>query len=101
MIVKKLNKLLKNLTNSIFGNFGASCRACLGLTTNVARPKHPPDRTHSPKGCGGRRLERAKTGECDSKKFFFVKFSRSVYADVVGIALRGRVADEVLVVENM
>ena len=40
------------------------------------------------------------SGVCDSKKFFFVKFSRSVYADVVGIALRGYVVDKVLVVEN-
>lgn len=35
------------------------------------------------------------------KNFFSSKFSRSVCADGVGIALRGRVAEEVFVVENM
>lgn len=34
------------------------------------------------------------------KKFFFIKFTRSVCEGMVGIALRGRVADGVLVVEN-
>lgn len=57
--------------------------------------------TKSAKGYGGTEPNRPKTGECDSKKFFLVKFPRSVYGYVVGIALRGRVADEVLVVENV
>ena len=73
----------------------------LGVVMNIAHPKHPPDRTQTAKGYGGKRSERAKKPKCDSKKFFFVKFSRSVCEDCVGIALRGRVADEVLVVKNM
>ena len=40
-------------------------------------------------------------GECDSKKFFFIKISRSVCVDGVVPSGIGRVADEMLVVENM
>ena len=51
------------------------------------------------RGAGGNGAERAETGGCDSKNFFLIKFTRPVCEDGVGIALRGRVADEVLVVE--
>lgn len=53
------------------------------------------------KGCGGYSRERAETGGCDSKKFFLIKFTRSACEDGVVIALMGRVADEVLVIEMM
>lgn len=63
--------------------------------------RNAPRATQSAKGYGGTETNRAKTGECDSKKFFFVKISRSGCAYVVGIALRGRVAREWVIVSGI
>ena len=64
-------------------------------------PETAPKRPTATKGYGGMEAERAKTGECDSKKFFFVKISRSVCADGVGIAFRGRVARALVIVSGI
>ena len=60
---------------------------CLGLITNILHTKQHPNSLNinkiPQKGCGGTGAERAKTGGCDPKKFFFVKFTRSVCEDGV------------------
>lgn len=68
---------------------------------NISQPKQPPAPHRAQRGAGVQSRTEPKRGSATLKNFFSLKFSRSVCADVVGIALRGRVVDEVLVVENM
>lgn len=50
---------------------------------NVAQPQPLNNQPQNAKGYGGNGQKRAKTSECDPKKFFSSKFSRSVCGDGV------------------
>ena len=76
-------------------------RACNEHNAAETRSETLPGAPVAQRGAGGLPVGTSRKGGCDSKNFFLIKFSRSVCVDGVGIALRGRVADEVLVVENM
>lgn len=62
-------------------------------------PKTAPERTPSAKGGGDNEPNRAKTGECDSKKFFFVEISRSVLREL-GRYKRNRIVGDLMCIES-
>lgn len=66
--------------------------------------QHAENQQVTAKGCRGNGAERAETGKCDPKKFFFVKFTRSVCEDGVvpsGIGLEGVIGTDLMCIVSV